>query len=62
MTKQQTENDLEAVKSEAQTYKIANEEYRRVLRSKNSELATLKRESDQLTKIQQLKIRDLELG
>jgi len=41
---------------------MANEEYRRVLRIKNSELAQLKRESEQLTKIQSLKIKELELS
>ena len=42
----------EIIKQDIQAQKIANEEYRKVLRAKNSELATLKRESEQLTKMQ----------
>ena len=50
VTKTQTEDDLESAKAECQAVKLANDEYRRVLRSKNSELAQVKRESDSLAK------------
>ena len=56
------EDDLESAKAEYQAVKLANDEYRRVLRSKNSELAQLKRESDSLAKIQSLKVKELELA
>lgn len=40
---------------------MANEEYRRALRAKNSELAQFKRESESLMKMQSLKVKELEL-
>ena len=61
VTKTQTEDDLESAKAEYQAVKLANDEYRRVLRSKNSELAQVKRESDSLAKAQSLKVKELEL-
>ena len=61
VTKTQTEDDLESAKAESQAVKLANDEYRRVLRSKNSELAQVKRESDSLAKAQSLKVKELEL-
>ena len=61
MSKTQTEEDLESAKAECQAVKMANDEYRRVLRSKNSELAQFKRESDSLAKMQALKVKELEL-
>ena len=61
MSKTQTEEDLESAKAEYQAVKMANDEYRRVLRSKNSELAQFKRESDSLAKMQALKVKELEL-
>ena len=61
VTKTRTEDDLESAKAEYQAVKLANDEYRRVLRSKNSELAQVKRESDSLAKVQSLKVKELEL-
>ena len=61
VTKTRTEDDLESAKAEYQAAKLANDEYRRVLRSKNSELAQVKRESDSLAKVQSLKVKELEL-
>ena len=52
---------MESAKAEYQAVKMANDEYRRVLRSKNSELAQFKRESDSLAKMQALKVKELEL-
>ena len=37
--KQQTEDSLESARADCQAAKLANEEYRRVLRTKNSELS-----------------------
>ena len=62
MSKASTEDDLEGVRAEVQTTKIANDEYRRVLRAKNSELAKLKRDSDALAKLQSVKIKEFELA
>ena len=61
-TKQQTEDSLESARADCQAAKLANDEYRRVLRTKNSELSQFKRDSESLTKIQQLKIKELELA
>lgn len=41
---------------------MANDEYRKALKTKHSELAQFKRESDQLTKMQSLKIKELEFS
>ena len=40
---------------------MANEEYRKLLRAKNSELTQFKRENESLTKVQTLRIKELEL-
>ena len=61
MTKTQTEDDLEGVKAEYQAVKMANDEYRRALRTKNSEITQFKRESDSFAKMQSLKVKELEL-
>ena len=51
MTKTQTEDDLEGVKAEYQAVRMANDEYRRVLRTKNSEITQFKRESEAIVKM-----------
>lgn len=51
VTKTQTEDDLEGVKAEYQAVRMANDEYRRVLRTKNSEITQFKRESEAIVKM-----------
>ena len=61
VTKASTEDELDNAKAECSATKLANDEYRRVLRTKNTELAHLKRETESLTKAQSLRIKELEL-
>ena len=47
----QFKDEYEVLKSEVHSVKIANDEYRKLLKNKNSELTQLQRESESLTKM-----------
>ena len=60
LTKSQVEQDSDNTRAESQAVKMANDEYRRVLKAKMSELMQLKRDQEAGNKTISLKIKELE--
>ena len=58
--KSQVEQEAENARAENQAVKMANEEYRRVLKSKVSELMNLKRDQESGSKKSLLRIKEVE--
>ena len=60
LTKSQVEQEAENTRAENQAVKMANDEYRRVLKSKVSELMNLKRDQETGSKKSLLRIKEVE--
>ena len=60
LTKSQVEQEAENARAENQAVKMANEEYRRVLKSKVSELMNMKRDQEGGSKKSLLRIKEVE--
>ena len=60
LTKSQVEQEAENTRAENQAIKMANDEYRRVLKSKVSELMNLKRDQESGSKKSILRIKEVE--